>query len=553
MKLITILFCLSILISAGNAAETKVPLDRLNWSQSLPLNANIILNGGTIIGQSSTTQFDTMVYQSSGEIYAIHGKNGTTIDSGTIGSAVNSRVIRSAIDATPPNGSLYIDYGTYVLNCDLNCTTSGLASYLYYWTALPVTTDIQIKGAGIGATVLQMAPAQYSTTRPALIMYDYCPYSESGGDGVGPGHLRLVLEDLTFDGDVANQTAPYYHDGAGLFLSGSERYNALIQNVEFRNSPNHALYLGYHGGGWEHNAVVSNIYTHDNWGSSQIDNTENTVLTNFLSINDGYGMWSASHYGLVLDGMLADSGHLMGNNIHIIDGSIYIFGFWKSRDDLSLRLSNVFVDSRDCGSNGIIIYDCNNVTIADGTVIAGTTADFAVSVVNSTGITLDDMELRGYRGIVAGTGYSSDIVADGCDINTTGICVALFGTGSTATLTNCLLNTSNPASYLIDLLTGTTANVIGCKGSDTGLIYTAGTLHHSGTLGMGLEAYGSASISSGDSISHGMKIKPSRVFVQSTVAGTIATAPYADITTSVFKVYFSGNTTFQSVYWHAIY
>lgn len=44
MKLITILFCLSLLISGAVAVETKVPLNRLNWSQSLPLNANITLN-----------------------------------------------------------------------------------------------------------------------------------------------------------------------------------------------------------------------------------------------------------------------------------------------------------------------------------------------------------------------------------------------------------------------------------------------------------------------------------------------------------------------------
>ena len=280
------------LISAGMAAETKVPLDRVNWSQSLPLDANITLDGGEVVGQTFATQYDTVVRQDGTYVYAMYGKNKTSIDAGTIGSTVNSRVIRSAINATPANGSLYIDRGLYSLTCDLNCTPGRPSYPIYYWTALPVTNDIRIFGAGMGATVLQMAPAQYSTTRPALIIYDYCPYSESGGDGVGPGHQMFSLEDLTFDGDVDNQTAPYYHDGAGLFLSGSMRYNTRIRNLEFKRSPNHALYMGYNGGGWESRAVLENIYTHDNYGSSQIDNSEDCVIDHWVSINDGYGFWT---------------------------------------------------------------------------------------------------------------------------------------------------------------------------------------------------------------------------------------------------------------------
>jgi hypothetical protein len=48
MKLITILFCIFLLVSGSLAAETKVPLDRLNWDQSLPANANITLNNGSV-------------------------------------------------------------------------------------------------------------------------------------------------------------------------------------------------------------------------------------------------------------------------------------------------------------------------------------------------------------------------------------------------------------------------------------------------------------------------------------------------------------------------
>ena len=368
MKLITILFCMSLLISGCLAAETKVPPNRINWSQMLPEDANIILNGGDIIGQEYATQYDTIVYPNEDftELHAVWGGNRTNIVEPTIiGPDYNSLTIRAAINATPDNGTLLIAGGPYYCECDINCT-AGPSTYLYFWTAFPILKPIKICGMGTNNTVIVMADAQYSSTRPALLFYQYHPYIWGAWE---PGPSNVEFSGITLDGNVDNQE-PYYHDGAGLFLSGSPRSNLRLHDVEARNSPNHGIYIGYHGGGWENGGILENIYTHDNWGSSQIDNTENTVINNFVSVNDGYGMWTASHYGLVLDGMLANSGHLVGNNIHVINGSIYIFGYWKNRDDLSLRLSNVFVDSRDCGTNGITIYDCNNVTIADSTVRA---------------------------------------------------------------------------------------------------------------------------------------------------------------------------------------
>ena len=552
MKLITILFCLSILISAGMAAETKVPLDRLNWSQSLPLNANITLDGGDVIGQTFATQYDTIVRQDGINIYALYGKNKTVIDSGPFSPDYNSHVTRSAINATPANGSLYIDRGTYSLACDLNCT-AGTSSYIYFWTALPVSSDINIKGAKMGATVLQMAPAQYSTTRPALIMYDYCPFSESGGDGVGPGHQMFSLEDLTFDGDIDNQTAPYYHDGAGLFLSGSMRYNTRIRNVEFKRSPNHALYLGYNGGGWENHAIIENIYTHDNWGSSQLDNTEDTILSNFLSNNDGYGFWTASRMALVLDGMHATSGHLIADNVNIVDGCLSIFGFEKDRDDLSMLLSDVFIDARDIGKHGVYIHHCNNVTLDGGRIWAGD-AQYAVSVLNATGVTISDMEMRGLRGIVTETGYRSDIKLSGCDINTSGNCFMIYGTGSTALFTGCDFNTSNPSQYLINVQSNAAASLVGCHGSGNGLVYVGGingVLTHSGTTGLGLEAYGATSVADGGTIAHGMKITPTYATATGSLAGTTVTVTAKDATHLTIDL--AGVTTTQTVNWEAKY
>lgn len=546
MRTLLIIF---LLIGLANA----IPPAAINWSQMLPEDANIILNGGDIQGQPFATEYDVIVYPTDdGDVKAIYGGNRTPIDSGTIGSTVNTRVIRAGINATPNNGTILIAGGPYDLLANLNCTTGDLSYVNYYYVALPVINDIHIKGMGTNATILRLAPSQYDSTHRGLLMYDFCPFSESGGDGSGPGHNEFSLEDLTLDGNVEYQT-PYYHDGAGLFLSGSMRYNTRIRNVEFRNSPNHALYLGYNGGGWENHATIENVYCHDNWGSSQIDNTENLALNNFMSKNDSWGMWSASRKALAIDGMYDTSGNLLANNIHIIDGSLYIFGFWKSRDDLSMRLSNIFIDSRDVGKHGIYIYNCNNVTIADGRVLAGT-ASYAASIVNSTGITFDDLELRGLRGFVVETGYRSDIKLDGCDINTSGDCFRVYGAGSTALLTGCDLNTSNAAAYMVNVQAGAKTTLLGCHGSDNGLIYVSSSsdvLEHSGTSGLGLEAYGATSVADGGTIAHGMKIAPTFATSTGSLAGTTVTVTAKNATHLTIDL--DGVTTTQTVYWWAKY
>lgn len=554
MKILHILFACMLLFSVGSCQIMPlIPTNEMNWSQSLPLNANITLNGGDVVGQTFATQYDTIVRQDGTNIYAIYGKNKTSIDAGLIGSTVNSRVIRSAINATPANGSLYIDRGTYSLECDLNCTTGSPSYALYYWTALPVTTDIRIFGAGMGATVLQMAPAQYSTTRPALIMYDYCPYSESGGDGVGPGHQMFSLEDLTFDGDIGNQTAPDYHDGAGLFLSGSMRYNTRIRNAEFKRSPGNVMYLGYNGGGWDNRAVVENIYTHDNYGASQIDNSEDCVIDHWVSINDGYGFWVNNRMAIVLDGMMSNSGKLFVDNMHIIDGGLYVFGYYKSREDLSLRLSNLLIDTRTIAENGITISNCNNISISDAKILAGP-ANYALSLTNASGVKIDNSELYGYRSVVTETGYASSVKLTGCDLNATGDCMRIYGTGSEATFFGCDFYTSSASAYWINVQAGATVSVVGCHAKGDGLVYvspTDGVLTHSGTTGLGLEAYGATSVADGGVIAHGMKITPTYAAADGTLAGTNAIVTAKNATHLTIDL--DGVTTTQTVNWVAKY
>ena len=76
-------------------------------------------------------------------------------------------------------------------------------------------------------------------------------------------------------------------------------------------------------------------------------------------------------------------------------------------------------------------------------------------------------------------------------------------------------------------------------------------LEHSGTGGLGLEAYGATSAADGGTIAHGMKITPTHAIATGSLAGTTVTVTAKDATN--LKIDLNGVTTTQTVYWHAVY
>lgn len=155
MKLITILFCLSLLVSVSVAVETLVPLNRLNWSQSLPLNANITLDGGRVInnpydainildygatdgGAVDTTAMQNAIWQADNSTHAVFIPPGTYNFSGievvsniTIyGSGMSTKILSGEIESV-----FYIRDKHNVTIKDMECmgTATGTFSQKFVW------------------------------------------------------------------------------------------------------------------------------------------------------------------------------------------------------------------------------------------------------------------------------------------------------------------------------------------------------------------------------------------------------------------------------------
>lgn len=533
---------LSLLDSAGNYSLKKITFANMRSTLQSTFDADYSAIGHT---HSIFSGYDIIVYQSGEYTIAENGWTHEVIDSGTIGPTTNTRVINAAIAACPVNGSLCICSGTYYLYASTSCT-AGPEGYLTYNVALPISKNIHITGAGIGATILKLASGQHYEGHPALIMYVYHPYS-AGGFGVA--HTAFSLRRMTFDGNVAAQTI-WYYDGSGLFLAGSMRYNARYEDLAFENSACHGFYSGNHGAGWEVDGVFRNIRSYNNAYYDQIDNPERCVLNGWISYNCGY---TVTEMGLIIDTNNTGRRSIECSDIDIRKGGLYLFSFESEtpNDDSAILISNLYIDARETSHNALRIVNIGNIFINGGFIRANPSTNYAISLETAV-LNISNVKLTGLRGVVSASGTVNSLECHDCNISTESHCM-LPVSGDIYNFYGCKFTTNDAAAYLLAASSGRTVGIYNCIGGENGLglVTATGTLTHAGTHNLGLEASGSVKVADGGAVSHGLKITPRWVSVQATTEGTIATP--ASPGTSTFAVNFSGVTTTQLVYWHAKY
>jgi len=167
----------------------------------------------------------------------------------------NARALfKVAIDAVPNGGSLNIGKGRYVFSAPYAFPLNPDGSNIFYCSIPIIDKGMHITGAGVGQTILQLAPGQRREGRHVAMML------VRGKRGFDLGYSSFSIRGITFEGDSGRQdlSEPPY-DGEALLLVGSRRSNGVFENLVFQNSHGAGGYLGNNGSGPGTNETVRNV------------------------------------------------------------------------------------------------------------------------------------------------------------------------------------------------------------------------------------------------------------------------------------------------------
>lgn len=170
-----------------------------------------------------------------------------------LSTANAASAFKVAVAAVPPGGSMGIGEGTYELEAPYPVALDADGSNIFYCCIQILDKSMHIHGAGVGKTVLKLAPWQRSASRHVAMML----IRSTGPMAVG--YSSFSVEGVTFDGNAKYQYASTPHDGEGLILVGSDRKNGVYRDLELKNSFGSGMYLGNNGSGPGTNETVRNV------------------------------------------------------------------------------------------------------------------------------------------------------------------------------------------------------------------------------------------------------------------------------------------------------
>lgn len=199
------------------------------------------------------TKYDVEISQAGGYI---HVRKGTAL----LLSAPKSdsaNAFHVAVEAVPPDGSLGIGEGTYELPALYPFGLDADSGNIFYSCIPILDKSMHIFGAGVGKTVLKLAPWQRSASRHVAMMLI------RGKGPMDPGYTSFSVEGTTLDGNAKYQYAAEPHDGEALILVGSSRIGGVYRDLEFKNSFGAGLYLGNNGSGSGTNELIQNCIARD--------------------------------------------------------------------------------------------------------------------------------------------------------------------------------------------------------------------------------------------------------------------------------------------------
>ena len=323
----------------------------------------------------------------------------------------NARALfKAAIDAVPNGGSLNIGKGRYVFSAPYALPLNPDGSNIFYCGIPIIDKGMHISGAGVGQTILQLAPGQRREGRHVAMML------VRGKRGFDLGYSSFSLRGVTFEGDRARQSAAEPHDGEALLLVGSQRSNGVFENLMFQNSHGAGMYLGNNGSGPGTNEVVRNVIARNCAAEGiMLDTNRNSQVIDCQAWNCRVGLF------------------LNGNDDWQTRGSDNVTATrFKTDSQITCWQVNDFALSEinmDCTgsptSRGLVVRDGNGVVKnsilkTDTTKIDARSGPGGTYFYESARVILENCDLSGYFGVHAiGKSYAE---VKGCRISAPGGC-----------------------------------------------------------------------------------------------------------------------------------
>ena len=317
-----------------------------------------------------------------------------------------------AVSAVPQNGTLGIGEGLYELPALYPFGLDADGGNIFYSCIPILDKSMHIHGAGVGKTILKLAPWQRSANRHVAMMLIR---------GTGPikaGYSAFTLEGITFDGNSKFQYAGTPHDGESLVLVGSGRKNGKFENLEFRNSHGAGLYLGNNGeGNGGYNELVRGCVARSCAGAgimldtnhdSRVEDCQAYGCREGLYLNGNDDWKDRGPDRVTVTGFRADSQVMV----------------WQVND---FKISSLEMDcSKAKASYGLVVRDGSG-QVVDSKLKSdkkkASAYGSATFIYRGAVVTFDACDISGYWGIRAIE--KAKVRATNCDISASGACFAM--------------------------------------------------------------------------------------------------------------------------------
>ncbi len=217
-----------------------------------------------------------------GTTIKVINNEGATLGTGVLGTD-DTDCFDIAVANCPHNGKLYVGPGTFTLLANkifyLNGgDESSAANPFYYAIGILDGKNVDFCGAGVGSTILKLAPGQHYQNHHAVMILNRAHWWNYGA-------TMFTVTDMTLDGNRSEQDE-WYYDGAGLILTGSIASNFKFQRLWLKDSFGYGVYCGNNGSGPVTGLVISDIRATNCYRTAIMTDTVCGLLINNCQIED---------------------------------------------------------------------------------------------------------------------------------------------------------------------------------------------------------------------------------------------------------------------------